>query len=496
MEKKGVQAELNTKLNGKEDSINTGKYKFYRKPSFKKKAPEVRQTKTSLKRIQQANPLLQLTDNEIVALQESHTQSNNKFETGKMTAHPPNKKSNYEIKNNTKSTVTMKQDGKDVIPKKHTSVDQATKHTSASHNTVVPKKSKSLSADASGNCIRRSLSAKYFETKKATAAARSHSSENVPMNKHVCEVSPILEVSKEESLIFRTPSAYQRRSVARFTPSTSSRRSQYSQSKILPTLEELQRRLNGWLLKRGKNPTTFAYLQQLGGHKIGEEDKENVEVNREPVKAGSYEDLHILPLEPEPQQQISEKDIEKVARDALQDLLQLIQEEYPATHCESWLELIASKCEKLKDDPQYWECRAKIEQMRGNVGDAIEHYKTAIIQGAEVSEVDKSLDMLLHKFSLLNIGNDVCDKSKISKQKTKIMNELKDAFKSSVIKFAVQEKKLKNNDLKIMVTPVRRSSRTSHSIYTSTPGIKLYNSITEIESPNKNNMDFVKNRAL
>nr|CAI5853430.1 unnamed protein product [Callosobruchus analis] len=104
--------------------------------------------------------------------------------------------------------------------------------------------------------------------------------------------------------------------------------------------------------------------------------------------------------------------------------------------------------------------------------------------------------MLLHKFSLLNIGNDICDKSKISKQKTKIMNELKDAFKSSVIKFAVQEKKLKNNDLKILVTPVRRSSRQSHSIYTSTPGVKLYNSINEIESPNKNNMDFVKNKAL
>nr|CAI5853431.1 unnamed protein product [Callosobruchus analis] len=495
MEKEGVQAEPATKLNGKEDSINTRKYRFYRKPSFKKKAPEVRQTKTSLKRIQQANPLLQLTDNEIVALQESHTQSNNKFETV-VPIHLSNKKTNYEMKNNCKSTAFLKQDGKDVNPKKGASVGKVTKHPSDTHNPLVPKKGRPSSADASRNSIRKSLSAKYLETKKVTTAARSHSSENVPLHKHVGEVSPILEVSREESLVFRTPSAYQRRSIARFTPSTSSRRSQYSQSKILPTLEELQRRLNGWLLKRGKNPTTFAYLQQLGGHKLGEENKENVEVIPEPVKTGSYEDLHILPVGPEPKQKISEKDIEKVARDALQDLLQLIKEEYPTTHCESWLELIASKCEKLKDDPQYWECRAKIEQMRGNVGDAIEHYKTAIIQGAEVSEVDKSLDMLLHKFSLLNIGNDICDKSKISKQKTKIMNELKDAFKSSVIKFAVQEKKLKNNDLKILVTPVRRSSRQSHSIYTSTPGVKLYNSINEIESPNKNNMDFVKNKAL
>nr|CAH7742812.1 unnamed protein product [Callosobruchus chinensis] len=325
MEKKGVQAESNTKLNGKEDKLNTGKYRFYRKPSFKKKAPEVRQTKTSLKRIQQANPLLQLTDNEIVALQESYKQSNNKFETAKMTSHPPNK-SNFGIKDNTKSTVTLKSDGKDVIPKNGSLVDQTMKRSTVSHNTLVPKKGKLSSADGSGSSIRRSLSARYLETKKATAAARSQSSENVPLTKHVCEVSPILEVSREESLIFRTPSAYQRRSVARFTPSTSSKRSQYSQSKILPTLEELQHRLNGWLLKRGKNPTTFAHLQQLGGQKIGEEDKENVEVNPESVKVGSYEDLHILPMEPEPQQQITETDIEKVARDALQDLLQLIQE--------------------------------------------------------------------------------------------------------------------------------------------------------------------------
>ncbi|CAH2020233.1 unnamed protein product [Acanthoscelides obtectus] len=134
--------------------------------------------------------------------------------------------------------------------------------------------------------------------------------------------------------------------------------------------------------------------------------------------------------------------------------------------------------------------------MRGNVGDAIEHYKTAIIQGAEVSEVDQSLDSLLQKFSLLNIENDLHDRSKLSKRKTKVMRELHDAFKSSVIKFAVQEKKLKNQKLKIVVTPVRRSSRLSPSVYTSTPGVKLYNSINDMEPSEKKNMSFVKNKAL
>ncbi|CAH1973821.1 unnamed protein product [Acanthoscelides obtectus] len=155
-------------------------------------------------------------------------------------------------------------------------------------------------------------------------SAHSHSSEKKSVNKHASEISPILEVSREENLVFRTPSAYQRRSVAKFTPNTSARRSLFVQSKVFPTLEELQHRLNGWLLKHGKNPTTFSHLQELVGQKVGDEDKENVvEV---PKNAGSYEDLHILPEEAKPKLQISGEETDHLAREALQDLFKLIQE--------------------------------------------------------------------------------------------------------------------------------------------------------------------------
>lgn len=37
------------------------------------------------------------------------------------------------------------------------------------------------------------------------------------------------------------------------------------------------------------------------------------------------------------------------------------------------------------EDPQYWECRATIEKLKGDIGLALECYKTAVVQGAEVS---------------------------------------------------------------------------------------------------------------
>lgn len=47
-----------TSNNSKDRSGKDKKYVFYRKPSLKKKAPEVKQTKTSMKRLLIANPLL------------------------------------------------------------------------------------------------------------------------------------------------------------------------------------------------------------------------------------------------------------------------------------------------------------------------------------------------------------------------------------------------------------------------------------------------------
>lgn len=52
--------------------------------------------------------------------------------------------------------------------------------------------------------------------------------------------------------------------------------------------------------------------------------------------------------------------------------------------CEGWLQLIKEKYSKLLDEPEYWECRAAIEESRGDIGSAVECYRTAIVQGAGV----------------------------------------------------------------------------------------------------------------
>lgn len=55
--------------NSKEHSGKEKKYVFYRKPSIKKKAPEIKQTKTSMKRLLIANPLLKYDGKELPKLE-------------------------------------------------------------------------------------------------------------------------------------------------------------------------------------------------------------------------------------------------------------------------------------------------------------------------------------------------------------------------------------------------------------------------------------------
>lgn len=128
-----------------------------------------------------------------------------------------------------------------------------------------------------------------------------------------------------------------------------------------------------------------------------------------------------------------------------------------------WLELIREKYRKVDNEPEYWECRAAIEQSVGNVRNAVEFYKTAIIQGAEVcyyfyktlishnyntilqvNAVDKSLDQLLKKFSLLNISPSKSEqKVHGNSDKERIVREARNVFKSSIIQFAIRERNMK-----------------------------------------------------
>lgn len=100
--------------------------------------------------------------------------------------------------------------------------------------------------------------------------------------------------------------------------------------------------------------------------------------------------------------------------------------------------MIQNKFENVVNQASYWECRASIEQARGNFAQAVDCYENAIVQGAEVENISESLDDLLKKFSLFNISprpeND-------NKERTRIVREAKNIFKSSIIQFAIQKKK-------------------------------------------------------
>lgn len=52
--------------------------------------------------------------------------------------------------------------------------------------------------------------------------------------------------------------------------------------------------------------------------------------------------------------------------------------------CEVWLKLIQTQYRTLEEEPQYWECRAALEEARGDLTSAVDCYKTAIVQGSEV----------------------------------------------------------------------------------------------------------------
>lgn len=50
-----------------------------------------------------------------------------------------------------------------------------------------------------------------------------------------------------------------------------------------------------------------------------------------------------------------------------------------------------------------WECLAALEETVGHISTAAEYYKTGLVRGAEVQEVDNFLEQMLENFCLLNI---------------------------------------------------------------------------------------------
>ncbi|XP_060520099.1 uncharacterized protein LOC132698183 [Cylas formicarius] len=298
--------------------------------------------------------------------------------------------------------------------------------------------------------------------------------------------------------VFKTPTAYKRRSI--FTPQTVNSNSSMCSSTPAPMkIESLEMKLFEWL-KRANRPLSVHHLKCFGlkhDRNVAEviANKENIDTSI--PRSESYENLFNISSLNQPRQVKTEMlEVHNVAKEALSELHNLICEGYPIEQCVEWLQLMKNKHNRLDEEPEYWECRAAIEQFAGNISSAVECYKTAIVQGAEVNNIDKSLDELLKKFSLLNITPTI-SKDVTNSKRQKIICDARNIFKSTIIQFAVQERKLRKNknipDSKLVVTPVRRSARLSTHASNSTQMPKIFNSLKTI-SPR--DYEFKKNEAI
>ncbi|XP_045464339.1 uncharacterized protein LOC123673738 isoform X1 [Harmonia axyridis] len=465
----------------------------------KAKVPEVRMTKTARLRLLKANPIIkyQIQKTNNMEMAKSLNLDNVSLIKKSVVDKAAGISSNIDKEMKVRKTLIPNEESKKFSSSKIKKENQEKKK-----DQVNPIKIQTLNKKV----VRRSMSAPRLRPNKDIVKTitedqeimnRSVSFDNIPHNL-VNEASRNVQTPSDKKKTFNASVSSHKKSLFNLTPSAP---------------QDLRRRLSDWLEKRNKL-SSFKHLKCFGVPKIDlieEENKENVNTSRI-QREGSYEDLKIdKPLytnEDDTTLLFAPSDLDKLAREAMKDLHCLMSEGYPKEQCEAWLKIICVKCPSIVEDPQYWECRATLEQFRGNIGSAVECYKTAVVQGAEVTSVEESLDRLLEKFKLLDIESS-SDQKEPQKERVKAMKDFKNVFTSMIIKFAIQEKTIKNtsknkhnqhevpnSSSRLLVTPVRRSTRLSRSLYTSTPGTKLCSTIQELNSDEKQKMTFQPNSAL
>nr|CAD7259917.1 unnamed protein product [Timema shepardi] len=204
----------------------------------------------------------------------------------------------------------------------------------------------------------------------------------------------------------------------------------------------------------------------------------------------------------EDKENVFREDLDVLAQDSLNDLYKLIQTGYPRDKCEEWLDVILKNCRSAFDKPIYWECRASLEEYRGDFSTAIECYSRAIVKGAQPEEIGQSLDQLLQTFGRPKMDaalQELGDK-KVSRKSLDACN----VFKSTIIKFALQQRAIKQviegeskvSRSQLVVTPVRRSTRKSSFQYQHTPDMRYVDTLTTLEDRERNTMVFQPNKML
>ncbi|XP_022824225.1 uncharacterized protein LOC111354843 [Spodoptera litura] len=261
-----------------------------------------------------------------------------------------------------------------------------------------------------------------------------------------------------------------------------------------PRPEELQARLKSWLQKRGKSLDSYHHLQCFGIHHLpqtikfdtklfDEENKENIA-----VESDSDDDSYTENMNEDPKASTQRwrnascvtdsedfndshnttatcsdiVNLDEVVIGALNDLTELLKEGFDWEQCARWLRAIRERFPSAPHSAAYWECRAALEETRGDLPASVQCWEEAIAKGTERSVVEANLDQLLDKFMQLKISPNSHGKRRQVDPK---LVDVKNVFKSTIIRFAVQQAKLRQSNQfdapKYTVTPVRRSARLS-----------------------------------
>ncbi|XP_047513379.1 uncharacterized protein LOC125055150 [Pieris napi] len=268
--------------------------------------------------------------------------------------------------------------------------------------------------------------------------------------------------------------------------------------------DEMRLKLVKWLEKRGKTIDTYQHLHCFGiqqsfdipKFEYGDEDKENqplendsdnesfTELNGQLInKWRSPSNMDSVELnESYETAVISESPmVNDALLGALNDLTEILRNGYSWEEGARWLRAIRDTYTAAQETATYWECRAALEEARGDMPASMQCWEEALAKGTNRTVAEENIDHLLAKFMQLKINPG--SEKKVDPK----LVDAKNVFKSTLLRFAVQEN---IKQITPTVTPVRRSARLNDR---KTP-LKLFNTVQQAFDTEK--AEFRPNRAI
>ncbi|XP_045528897.1 uncharacterized protein LOC123717122 [Pieris brassicae] len=269
--------------------------------------------------------------------------------------------------------------------------------------------------------------------------------------------------------------------------------------------DEMRLKLVKWLEKRGKTIDTYQHLHCFGIQQsfdipkfdYGDEDKENqplendsdnesfTELNGQLInKWRSPSNLDSVEFNESYETAVISDEspmVNDALLGALNDLTDILRNGYSWEEGARWLRAIRDTYTDAQETATYWECRAALEEARGDMPASMQCWEQALAKGTNRIVAEENIDQLLAKFMQLKINPG--SEKKVDPK----LVDAKNVFKSTLLRFAVQEN---NKQITPTVTPVRRSARLNDR---KTP-LKLFNTIQQALDTEK--AEFKPNRAI